>query len=89
MGISTTIPLGKLFCFNSQLLSSFFPMLYSQSDLSLSLVSLHYSHSNKSLACGSITNEELFFPNTSVTHNQKFTKLKIRTLLFFLHKKLL
>lgn len=36
-------------------------MVYSQSDLSPSLVSLHHSYPNKSLACESILNEELFF----------------------------
>lgn len=60
----------------------FFFLVYSQSDLFPSLVSLHYSYSNKSLAYESILNEDIFSLNTSVTHNQEFIKLKMLILTF-------
>lgn len=84
MDTCTTIPLGKLFYSNNLLLLGFFPGIQPKRSFSPSLVSLHYSYSNKSLAHESILNEDIFSLNTSITHNQELTKLKmlILTLVF-------
>lgn len=78
MGISTTIPLKKLFYSNNLLLLGFFPGM--QPKRSFPLLSFTPLHLNKSLARESILNEDIFSLNTSVTHKQEFTELKILVL---------